>query len=135
MIEKDKKILNYLLEDSRMELCRISARTKIPISTIFDRIKKMKENSIIRKFTCNLNTDYIRYPLKMFFLVEGQPSEKRINCCYSTENPGIFFIQAFFKDFEDLSLFKKNLKNQKCSIKKEIKIFETLKEQGFRLNI
>jgi len=55
MDEKDKKILLYLKEDSSLTTREISKKTLIPITTVHKRIKKLKESSIIRRYTLDLD--------------------------------------------------------------------------------
>ena len=51
MDEKDWKIFNYLLENSRAFVKDIAKSLNIPHSTVYERIKKMKSEGIIKKFT------------------------------------------------------------------------------------
>jgi len=55
MDEKDKKILELLKEDSSSTTRKIAKKTLIPITTVHKRIKKLKENNIIKRYTVDLN--------------------------------------------------------------------------------
>lgn len=48
---KDKKILDVLLEDARLTTAQISKKTDIPITTVHNRIRSMRQSGIIKKFT------------------------------------------------------------------------------------
>jgi DNA-binding Lrp family transcriptional regulator len=49
--EKDELILEELRKDGRSSTARISRKTHIPRVTVHERIKKMRERGVIRKFT------------------------------------------------------------------------------------
>ena len=51
MNNKDLKILSYLRNDARIPLTKMSKKTQIPVSTIFDKIKVFEEKVIIRHTT------------------------------------------------------------------------------------
>lgn len=49
--KKDSTILELLKENANLKTHQISKRTKIPISTVHNRIKKMEKRGIIKKYT------------------------------------------------------------------------------------
>src|SRR3989338_5005429 len=49
--EKDYRILNALKENGRLSSQQISKKTKLPISTVHNRIKKMQGSGIIKGYT------------------------------------------------------------------------------------
>ncbi|MBR9691938.1 winged helix-turn-helix transcriptional regulator, partial [Candidatus Woesearchaeota archaeon] len=60
MNKKDLKIIAYLRQNARMPLTKMSRKTQIPVSTIFDRLK-MNENSLIVKHTSLLDFSKLGY--------------------------------------------------------------------------
>ena len=56
MDTKDKQILDMLREDSSLTTRQISKKTLIPVTTVHSRIKKLREDGIIEKYT--IKTDY-----------------------------------------------------------------------------
>jgi len=74
--EKDKKILDVLLEDARLTTAQISKKTDIPITTVHNRIKSMRKDSIITKFTIipdykKLDKGMMAYILAKLYYREG----------------------------------------------------------------
>jgi DNA-binding Lrp family transcriptional regulator len=67
--EKDKKIIDVLKKRAELTTSQISKQTRIPITTIHNRIKKMKEEGIIKNYTININFEKIGKPLKAFILI------------------------------------------------------------------
>ena len=51
MKTKDMQILCHLRQDARMPLTKMSKKTHIPVSTIFDKIKTYENNLIVRHTT------------------------------------------------------------------------------------
>ncbi|MFW9843524.1 MAG: Lrp/AsnC family transcriptional regulator, partial [Candidatus Thorarchaeota archaeon] len=53
--EKDFKILELLRENARMTTGELSKKIGIPQTTIHNRIKRMRENGIIKRFTVDVD--------------------------------------------------------------------------------
>jgi DNA-binding Lrp family transcriptional regulator len=67
--EKEQKILKLLKENSKLTTSQISKKTKIPITTIHNRIKKLEKTGIIKNYTLNLDFEKIEKPIKAFMFV------------------------------------------------------------------
>lgn len=67
--EKDIKILNELKKNARQKTKTISEKTKIPRVTTHERIQKMVENGIIKKFTILPDYTKIGLPFKAFIFI------------------------------------------------------------------
>ena len=52
---KDTKIIEELVKDSRQTTSQLSRKLNIPITTIHNRIKKIVETGVIINYTVNLN--------------------------------------------------------------------------------
>ncbi|MGB9827854.1 Lrp/AsnC family transcriptional regulator [Thermosphaera chiliense] len=65
----DKKILEFLREDSRVSLKIISENTGKPVSTIHERIKRLFKSGILRKFTVLIDYGRLGYGIKVLILV------------------------------------------------------------------
>ncbi len=52
--EKDKKILDVLIDNSNLSIQQISKKTGIPITTVHNRIKKLRKDGVIKNYTINL---------------------------------------------------------------------------------
>lgn len=75
MDEKDFLILNSLSEDARTSIKDIAKRVKLPRSTVYDRIKKMKESGIIKKFTIVPDFKKLGKPITAFVLMKAEKSK------------------------------------------------------------
>jgi len=79
--EKDKKILEILKEKADLTTSQISKKTRIPITTVHNRIKKLNKEGVIKNYTVNVDYEKIGKPLKAFILVtvnQGASSQSEI---------------------------------------------------------
>ena len=53
--DKDRKIIDELVKDSRQTTSQLSKKLNVPITTIHNRIKKLVELGVIINYTVNLN--------------------------------------------------------------------------------
>ena len=59
MDEKDEKILELLSENSKLTTHQISKKTLIPVTTVHNRIKKLENEGIIKKYSVKLDNKKI----------------------------------------------------------------------------
>ncbi len=70
--EKDKKIIEELKKNSRNSTKNISKNVDMPRVTVHDRIKKMKKQNIIKKFTVNIDYKKLGLTTEVFIFVSFQ---------------------------------------------------------------
>jgi DNA-binding Lrp family transcriptional regulator len=74
--EKDLAILKALEEDSRRTTKAISEDLAIPRATVHERIKRMAEKGIIKRFTISLDHSALGEPIVAFILVSFLPNAR-----------------------------------------------------------
>ncbi|MEK6869655.1 MAG: winged helix-turn-helix transcriptional regulator, partial [Nanoarchaeota archaeon] len=67
--EKDKKILEILQENSSLSSHKISKRTLIPVTTVNNRIKKLKNLGVIKKFTVDIDKSKLGFSLVAYIFL------------------------------------------------------------------
>jgi len=67
--EKDSAIIAILKENAKLSTQQIARRTRIPITTIHNRIKKLEKHGVIKGYTVVLDNKKIGKPLAAFILV------------------------------------------------------------------
>ena len=67
--EKDQKILQILQENSSLSTHKISKKTLIPITTVNNRIKKLKKIGVIKKYTLDIDKGKIGFGLAAYIFV------------------------------------------------------------------
>ncbi len=61
MDETDKRILNELQKNSKIQYKKVAKKLNVATSTIHFRVKKMLKEGIIEKFSVDLNPDKVGY--------------------------------------------------------------------------
>jgi len=74
--EKDLAIIKALEEDSRRSTKAISEDLGIPRATVHERIKRMAEKGVIKRFTISLDHSALGEPIVAFILVSFLPNAK-----------------------------------------------------------
>ena len=74
--EKDELILEELRKDSRMSTANIARKTGLPRVTVHERIRKLRERGVIRRFTALLDYSKIGRPATAFVLVSYDPHQQ-----------------------------------------------------------
>ncbi len=70
--ETDRKILTILQKNSRTPLREISKEVGLAESTVYERIKKLKERGIIQKFTVVLDPEALGFSIMAFVLIKSK---------------------------------------------------------------
>ena len=71
--EKDRLIVEALKMNSRATIKELSNETGIPRATVFDRMKKLQEEKIIKNFTVELDHEKTGNGTLAFILVKFDP--------------------------------------------------------------
>ncbi|MEW6035931.1 MAG: Lrp/AsnC family transcriptional regulator [Candidatus Micrarchaeota archaeon] len=69
MDEVDEDILGELRKDAKVSLKLLARRFGIPLSTLYQRIKKLEEGGIIRNYTVNLDWRKLGFGITAFVMV------------------------------------------------------------------
>ena len=130
--EKDWKIIKVLKDNSRLSIRDIAKKTGLRPSTIHDRIKKLKEENIIEKFTIKLNNKEVGENFIVFvFLTTSKDLEpiffnnKHIKEVFGVTGEYDLILKLKFKDIEQFNKFIIDLRKNK-DIKKTITMIATI---------
>ena len=78
MDKKDIKIVQLLLDDGRMKLKAIAKKLGLPITTVYNRIKKLEKKKLIR-VRAELDWKKIGYGIEAYIFIDIDTSSKRVN--------------------------------------------------------
>ena len=67
--EKDFAIIELLKKDAQLTTSKISKATRIPITTVHNRIKKLAQTGIIKNFTISLDQEKIGKSISAYILL------------------------------------------------------------------
>lgn len=76
---KDEQILSILHEDSSLSTQKIAKKTLIPITTVHNRIKKLKESGIIKQYTIKVDEKKLGRHLFSYILINADSKELKTN--------------------------------------------------------
>ena len=118
---RDEKLLQALRNNARMSLTKMSRLTKIPVSTLFDRLKA-HEKSIILKHTTLLDFSQLGFDTKAQFLIKTENAKREqfkhylrslanVNSIYRLSNGFDFLVEGVFASTREVDEFKKTLEN------------------------
>src|SRR4030065_784785 len=103
--EKDTSILEELMKDSRKTTKAIARELEIPRATVHDRIVKMEQKGVIRKYTAVPDTSQIGLGVTAFILVQCE-SEKGVSQRDTAEDiadlRGIFEVHMISGEYDML---------------------------------
>lgn len=71
---KDRELIAVLKEDSRLKINDIAKKVKMPRTTVYHRITRLKQEGIIKKFTVVPDYSKMGSPVTAFILVSFLPT-------------------------------------------------------------
>ncbi len=67
--DKDWKVIECLKENGRWSVQKISKQTRIPITTVHNRLKKLNREGVIKKYSIVLDYKKVGIPLASYVLI------------------------------------------------------------------
>jgi len=135
--KKDLLIIKTLKENSRLSIRDIAKKTNLRPSTVYARIKKLKQNKIIEKFTIKLNNKAINESFIAFMFITTKKElsndffkNKHIKECFGITGEFDLLLKLKFKDIHEFNKFLLNIRKNKNIVKTLTMIATlTLKEE------
>ncbi|MFA6090110.1 MAG: Lrp/AsnC family transcriptional regulator, partial [Candidatus Woesearchaeota archaeon] len=133
--EKEILILGHFRNDARISLTKLSKITKVPVSTIFDKIKEYKKTNLIRKYTSLIDFKKLGYEIRTQMLISASKDSKdelqkffinhpRVNNVFRINNGFDFLVESIFKDMQELDEFTRLIDEFGPLQKKEFFVME-----------
>jgi Lrp/AsnC family transcriptional regulator, leucine-responsive regulatory protein len=140
--EKEILILGHFRNDARISLTKLSKITKVPVSTIFDKIKEYKRTHLIKKYTSLIDFKKLGFEIRTQVLLSAGKDSKdnvqkflmthpRVNNIFRINNGYDFLIECIFKDMQELDEFTRTIDELGLTSKKEFFVMEDLKREEF----
>lgn len=139
---KDLLIMSNLRRSARKNLTSISRETRIPVSTLFDKLKKF-EKSVITKHTSLIDFNKLGYTTRANILLKVNRDDKdnlgrylqmneQVNSVFKITNGYDYFVEGIFKTIKDLEIFLDSIEGDyKISKKDVFYILDELKREEF----
>ncbi|MBW2967263.1 Lrp/AsnC family transcriptional regulator [Candidatus Woesearchaeota archaeon] len=138
---KDLLILSYLRSNARQRLTSISRRTHIPVTTIYDNVRKYEKHFIIKHASIiDFRKLGFTAKTKVALKVNGPKQEvigflqdhPNVNSLYRTDSEFDILAELVFRELRDVDAFIENLKSR-FSIDKSVvlNITDDIKREDF----
>ncbi|MFH1505773.1 MAG: Lrp/AsnC family transcriptional regulator [archaeon] len=139
--QKELLLMSHFRSNARESLTRLSKKTHIPVSTIFDKLKEF-ENSVISKHTSLIDFRKLGFDLKvhMMFKVNKENREDfqkfllrhpRINSIFRINNGFDYLVEVIFRDMKELQEFGEKIDYFNIEQKQDFFVLEDLKREEF----
>lgn len=141
MKQKDLKLLYHFRQNARKNLTKISRETAVPVSTIFDKLKKF-EKDFIKKHTSLLDFKKLGFNVRVFLILRVNRDQKdnlrnflnknsKVNSIFKINGGYDFLADVVFKDMSELCKFSDELDEFDLIEKKEHFILDEIKQEEF----
>ncbi len=119
--DKDKQIIDILLESGREPASSISEKIGISVPTVTDRIKKMQDSEIISGFKAVINYKKLGYDVSALItiisesssnytdIVEKSKKTSEVVSCFATTGSGSHVMLVNAKDTDSLEKILRNI--------------------------
>ena len=139
--KKELQIISEFRMNARENLTRASRKLHIPVSTIYDKLKKYNGNLIIRH-TAILDFKKLGFSIKVMMAFKSLKSNRedilrfltthhRVNTIYRVSNNSDFLIEVLFKDLKELNDFIERLETFTINDIQQYYVVEDLKKEEF----
>jgi len=103
--EKELQILAYLRENGRHTVTQIGHKLGIPRTSVFDKIKKFKQQGIISNFNCIIDFEKIGKPIQVYVLFKANNGSKKELQIALSKSSHTNTVVRLGNDFDILSSF------------------------------
>ncbi|MFT7615428.1 MAG: DNA-binding Lrp family transcriptional regulator [Candidatus Woesearchaeota archaeon] len=144
MDQKELVILSQFRQNARENLTTTSRKIRIPISTIYDRLRRY-EGNVIKKYTTLLDFGKLGYNLKVQIVLKVALKSKaalqnflnhhsRVNSLFLLSNDYDFLLEGIFRDIKEVSDFAQALEKFSIIDKHEFYVVDDIKREDFLTN-
>jgi len=139
--KRDMLLMTFFRRNARENLTQISRLTRIPVSTIFDKLHDF-ERGLIQKHTTLVDFKKLGFDIRINILFkiakesregfkEFLMSNEHVNSLFRINNGYDYMIEAIFRDMSDLQKFTELLDKFSIEAKQELFVLEDLKRESF----
>ena len=139
------RIVAHLREDSRMSLTKMSKSTGIPVSTLFEKMKKNAGN-IIKKNTCLIDFSKVGMNTRAKIALKTIPEQRNslrefleknnnVNSLFKINNGYDYMLDVIFQNMKELEDFLEKLEQEfKIKSKHVFYVIEEIAQEKFLNN-
>ncbi len=128
--DNELRLLGYFRRNARLALTKISKQTGIPVSTIFDKLRKY-EGDIIQRHVALLDFQKMGYTTRANVFVKTTPNNRialanflklhpNVNAAYRVNNGFDYLVEAVFRNIQEHEEFLETLELEQGVTAKEV---------------
>ncbi|MGM5482130.1 MAG: Lrp/AsnC ligand binding domain-containing protein [Nanobdellota archaeon] len=144
--KKELLFVSSLRKSARKNLTKISKELSIPVSTLFEKLKKL-EKALIVKHTALLDFNKLGYTTRAKILLKVNKKDKdtikealtkseHVNSIYKITNGYDYLVEGIFKSLKELEEFSEKLEERFSITKKNVFfVIDDIKRENFLSNV
>ena len=131
--QTDKKILNIIVDNSRLSLRQIAKKANVSVATVMHHIKKLEKEGIIEKYTTKL--DYEKTGCDVEVIIEVRISKGKL---FDVEkkiamHPNVFAVYDITGAFDAIVLARFPTRRQMDNFLKKLQTYEFVERTETKL--
>ncbi|MEK6949661.1 MAG: Lrp/AsnC family transcriptional regulator [Nanoarchaeota archaeon] len=131
--ETDKKILNIIVENSRLSLRKIAKQADVSVATVMNHIRNLEKEGIIRKYTAKLDYEKMGYDVEVMIEIRISKGklldvEKKIS-----GHPNVFAVYDTTGSFDAVVLARFPSRRKMDNFLKKIQTYDFVERTETRL--
>ncbi len=139
--ETDRKIINALVENSRLSYREIAKRIGVSVATVMNRVNRLEAQKIVEKYSTKVNYEKIGYDVevlievriskgKLFEVEKKIATHPNVFAIYDVTGPFDAIILARFRNRRQMDNFLKKIQSYDFVERTETQfILNTIKEE------
>jgi len=143
---RDLLIVSYLRQDARIKLTDMSRATRIPVSTLFDKIKTFEGHGLIRKNTALVRFERFGYQAKAMVVFSARKKDRQklfellnknsnVNSLFRVNNEWDYMAEVIFPGVKEVEDFLEDIEEQvKLKNRKIFYVIDEIKKEEFLAN-
>ncbi|HLD10622.1 MAG TPA: Lrp/AsnC family transcriptional regulator [Candidatus Nanoarchaeia archaeon] len=142
--KKDIDLICRLRGNSRTSLTNLSKETRMPITTIHDKLKILVKENIIKKYTTIVDLEKLGFAVKAILILKIKKGDKEtfkdyakkhsaVNNLFQINNGYDFILEVIFNNMKLMEEFRERIEDRFDIVKIEVHyIMEELKREDFK---
>ena len=144
MKRKELLILHQFRKNARENLTSAARKTGIPISTIYEHLRKY-QGDVIRKHTAIVDFNKLGFSLKVLMAIKVAPERKkelleflqhhhRVNSLYTIASGFDIMVEGIFRDLYEYQCFCDSIESYPIQMRQEYFVLKDIKQEDFLSN-
>lgn len=120
----DKRIINTLIDNSRLSMRQISKKAKVSVATVMNHMNKLEKEGMIKKFTCVPDYEKLGYDMEVMIEIRVSHGKPKLVENRLATHPNVFAIYDITGDFDIVVLARFPNRRKADDFIKKIQTYE-----------